>query len=145
MLFKFIDKFINRYRYLEVIILFVVYSFLFFYYWESAFNNFLGLFLFFVGLIFWIKSLKDIGPSFSASAKAKKLVTTGMYSKFRHPIYYSGILMDIGLVISTLKLWIFLIVFVIFLIQLIRIHREEKILIRKFGKRYIEYKKRTLF
>jgi protein-S-isoprenylcysteine O-methyltransferase Ste14 len=144
-LVKFVDRFINKYRYFEVVTLFIIYSFLFFYFWESAFNNFLGLFLFLVGLIFWIKSLKDIGPSFSASAKAKKLVTKGMYSKFRHPIYYSGILMDIGLVISTLKLWVFLIVFIIFLIQLIRIHKEEKVLIKRFGKKYLEYKKRTLF
>ncbi len=145
MLVKFVDRFVNRYRYLEVIITFIIYSFLFFYFWEFAFNNFLGFFLFFVGLIFWIKSLRDIGSSFSASAKAKKLVMTGMYSKFRHPIYYSRILMDIGLVISTLKIWIFLIIFVIFLIQLVRIRREEKILIKRFGKKYLKYKKRTLF
>ena len=140
---KFIDKFVNRHRYAEVVVDFFIYSALLVYFWTDSINNFIGFVILLAGFIFWIKSLEDIGASFQASPKAKKLVTTGMYSKFRHPIYYSGILMDIGLVIYSLNWIIFAIVFVIFLIQLYRIHNEERILIQKFGKKYLDYKKQS--
>jgi protein-S-isoprenylcysteine O-methyltransferase Ste14 len=67
-----------------------------------------------------------------------------MYSKFRHPIYYSGFLMDIGAIIYTLNWIIFAVAFTIFIIQLIRIHKEENILIKEFGKKYLDYKKKNL-
>ena len=107
MLLKFMNKFVNKHRYIEVIVWFFIYSVLFVYFWKGTFNNFLGLFISLTGFVFWIKSLRDLGSSFQISPKAKKLVTTGMYSKFRNPIYYSGFLIDIGAVIYTLNLIVF--------------------------------------
>lgn len=145
MLLKFINKFVNKHRYVEVIVWIFIYSALFVYFWKFTFNNFLGLLISLTGFILWIKSLKDLGSSFQISPKAKKLVTTGMYSKFRNPIYYSGFLIDIGAVIYTLNWIVFSIAFIIFIIQLFRIHKEEKILTQKFRKKYIGYKKQTWF
>lgn len=142
---KFIDKFVNKHRYFEVVVYFIIYSALLVYFWKASINNFIGFALLLAGFIFWIKSLGDIGSSFQVSPKAKKLVTTGMYSKFRHPIYYSGILGDIGLVIYSLNWIILVIASIIFLIQLTRINNEERILTSKFKKKYIEYKNQTWF
>ncbi len=140
---KFIDKFVNRHRYVEVVVDFFIYSALLIYFWRNSINNYIGFVILLAGFIFWIKSLGDIGSSFQASPKAKKLVTTGMYSRFRHPIYYSGILGDIGLIIYSLN-WIILILVVIaFSIQMIRIRKEERVLAQKFGKKYLDYKKQT--
>jgi len=143
--FGFVDRFIKKYRYVEVFVHVLLYSLLFVYFWRSTSENFIGLLIFLTGLILWIESLKDIGSSFSGFPETKKLVTTGMYAKFGHPIYYSGTLMDIGLVIYTQNLVILIIVLFVFIIQLIRIHEEEKVLIKKFGKRYKIYKRKTIF
>jgi protein-S-isoprenylcysteine O-methyltransferase Ste14 len=41
----------------------------------------------------------QLGASFSVTAKAQKLVTTGLYSKIRNPIYVFGAMFLVGLVI----------------------------------------------
>jgi len=74
-----------------------------------------------------------------------KLVTSGIYSKIRHPMYIGLVLLHIGYpfvarsfiaCLSTI-LWTGIIcVWTLF---------EEKILERRFGQRYIEYKKKTWF
>jgi protein-S-isoprenylcysteine O-methyltransferase Ste14 len=39
----------------------------------------------------------QLGESFSVSAKARKLVTTGLYARIRNPIYLSGELLFVGI------------------------------------------------
>jgi len=41
----------------------------------------------------------QLGASFSVKAKASKLVTTGLYSKIRNPIYVFGALFLVGIAI----------------------------------------------
>ncbi|UCB45140.1 MAG: isoprenylcysteine carboxylmethyltransferase family protein [Spirochaetota bacterium] len=74
-----------------------------------------------------------------------KLVTTGIYSKIRHPMYIGLVLLHIGLpfifksfiaCLSTI-LWASLIA--------IWTRFEEKNLEQRFGKEYIEYKQQTWF
>ena len=42
------------------------------------------------GFALWTVARLQLGSSFSARARANQLVTTGLYSKFRHPIYLFG-------------------------------------------------------
>jgi protein-S-isoprenylcysteine O-methyltransferase Ste14 len=77
-------------------------------------------------------------------AKASTLVTTGLYSRIRNPIYVFG-----GLMIAGTMLWInqpwLLLIFVLAPIQVWRSRVEERVLTEKFGEEYLEYKQKTWF
>jgi protein-S-isoprenylcysteine O-methyltransferase Ste14 len=45
---------------------------------------------------FWMLARHQLGESFAVRAKAKKLVTHGLYSKIRNPIYLFGGLGALG-------------------------------------------------
>jgi protein-S-isoprenylcysteine O-methyltransferase Ste14 len=89
---------------------------------------------------------------FISSAKAKKgfyeldnLVTKGIYSKIRNPMYLGIIFIHIGFPLAAKSL--LTLISVIIWIPLISIWKywEEKDLEKKFGEKYVEYKKKTFF
>lgn len=86
----------------------------------------------------------QLGQAFSVQAKASTLVTTGLYSRIRNPIYVFG-----GLMIAGTMLWInqpwLLLIFVLAPIQVWRSRVEERVLTEKFGEEYLEYKQKTWF
>lgn len=77
--------------------------------------------------------------------ESENLITAGIYSKIRHPLYLGLILIHIGFPIAFLSL--LSLISVVILIPQIFLWKywEEKLLIKKFGDKYIEYKKKTLF
>jgi protein-S-isoprenylcysteine O-methyltransferase Ste14 len=87
----------------------------------------------------------QLGRAFSVQAKATTLVTTGLYSRIRNPIYIFGALMIAGVVIWTGKLWFLLIFALVIPMQVIRSRKEEQVLAEKFGPAYLEYKQKTWF
>jgi protein-S-isoprenylcysteine O-methyltransferase Ste14 len=50
----------------------------------------MGLTIATIGLVLWISARLQLGQSFTVRARATALVTTGLYSKIRHPIYLFG-------------------------------------------------------
>ena len=87
----------------------------------------------------------ELGTSFSVAAKAKHLVTGGLYSKIRNPIYVFG-----GLVIAAFLVYIgrpvLLLVFVVLIpVQVTRARKESRLLEETFGDEYRAYKARTWF
>ncbi len=106
---------------------------------------FAGLAIAAVGLALWVTARLQLGKSFAIRAEAKKLVTTGLYSKIRHPIYYFAGIAFTGLFLA----WGEPIVFVLFVMgysgQLARIQREERVLEQAFGEEYRRYKQSTWF
>ncbi len=111
--------------------------------WNAA--RVLGIALLFPSLILWATARIQLGGSFSVRPQAKGLVTHGLYSKVRNPIYSFGSLAILGLILYTGKLrylWVF--AFLVPL-QLFRIRKEEKVLQEKFGDAYLEYKRKTWF
>ena len=87
----------------------------------------------------------QLGRAFSVKAKATTLVTTGIYSRIRNPIYVFGVLMVAGVIIWTNHPWFLLVYVVIIPLQIFRIRKEEQVLEGKFGAAYLEYKRRTWF
>ena len=87
----------------------------------------------------------QLGAAFSVKAKAKTLVTTGLYSRIRNPIYVFGGLFLLGLAI-VMENWILLVaVWLLVPVQLIRARKEEAVLAQAFGEEYARYKAGTWF
>lgn len=87
----------------------------------------------------------ELGRAFSVQAKATALVTTGVYSRIRHPIYVFGGMLILGIIIWTGRPWLLLFFAVLVPLQLARIRKEERVLTEKFGATYLDYKQKTWF
>jgi protein-S-isoprenylcysteine O-methyltransferase Ste14 len=104
-----------------------------------------GLILGLIGLGGVILSRYTLGRSFSISAKATALVTTGIYSRIRNPIYVSGMIFIAGAIIMLGRFELLAIFLVLVPLQIIRARREAAVLEAKFGDAYREYRKHTWF
>src|SRR6266568_8160220 len=77
-----------------------------------------------IGFAFWITARLQLGDSFSLGAKAKTLVTTGLYSRFRHPIYLFGFLAYAG-VLLIWGSWIAFFCFILlYSVEVVRVRKE---------------------
>ncbi len=59
---------------------------IFFFYFLNKTNNYVGLVFTIIGLIIWWAGKITLGDAWAVKAKAKKLVTAGIYSKIRNPV-----------------------------------------------------------
>lgn len=87
----------------------------------------------------------QLGNSFSVRPQAKELVTHGLYSRIRNPVYIFGMIFIAGVFLYINRprfYWIFLILIPL---QIVRARAESKVLEEKFGGSYREYKARTWF
>ena len=87
----------------------------------------------------------ELGSSFSVRPRAQTLVTHGLYSRIRNPIYLFGGLVIAGIFLyigQPRALWLFV---VIIPLQIYRARQEEQILQARFGDEYQRYKSRTWF
>ncbi len=105
----------------------------------------IGLLLALIGLAGVILARHTLGRSFSVRAKAIALVTTGIYSRIRNPIYISGMLFIVGAVLIMGRPEGLAILLVIIPMQIFRARREAAVLEATFGDTYREYRKRTWF
>ena len=87
----------------------------------------------------------ELGHAFSVQAKATTLVTTGVYSRIRNPIYFFGAMFILGIIIWTGRPWLLLIFAVLIPLQVLRSRNEERVLTEKFGPAYLDYKQKTWF
>ena len=108
-------------------------------------TGWIGLAVSLVGLAGVILARYTLGRSFSVRAKATELVTTGIYSRIRNPIYVSGVIFAIGLVLIVMSPILGLFLVIIVPIQIIRARREAHVLEAKFGEAYRQYCDRTWF
>lgn len=80
-----------------------------------------------------------------AWATRQTLVTHGLYSRIRNPIYVFGALTIAGIVLFIGQPILLVILAVIVPLQIYRVKNEEKVLAAKFGDEYRAYKARTWF
>ncbi|MGA2335968.1 MAG: isoprenylcysteine carboxylmethyltransferase family protein [Terriglobales bacterium] len=105
----------------------------------------LGLLLGSIGLGGVILARYTLGRSFSVVPKATELVTSGIYSRIRNPIYVSGMILLVGIVLILWRPELLIILLVLIPMQIIRARREAAVLEAKFGDAYREYRQRTWF
>lgn len=87
----------------------------------------------------------QLGRSFAVRAQATELVTSGLYSRIRNPIYIFGGLTLSGLFLYVNKPWLLFLLFFLVPLQIYRIRKEEQVLTEKFGDQYLRYKSQTWF
>ncbi len=87
----------------------------------------------------------ELGRAFSIKAKATTLVTTGVYSRIRNPVYIFSTGMLAGAIVYSGRLWLLLALLILIPVQIYRARKEEQVLATTFGAAYLEYKRRTWF
>jgi protein-S-isoprenylcysteine O-methyltransferase Ste14 len=87
----------------------------------------------------------QLGKSFSVRPKAKALVTHGIYSRIRNPIYIFSGLMAAGIILIFHRPKLFLLFLILVPVQILRARQESRILECRFGEQYREYRRKTWF
>jgi len=88
----------------------------------------------------------QLGKSFSVTAQARHLITHGIYSKIRNPIYVFGSVLIAGMILAlhARPLW-WLALGVMGVVQALRARREAQVLEAAFGDAYRQYRRKTWF
>ncbi len=108
-------------------------------------TRWIGLCLGLIGLGGVILARYTLGRSFSVAARATELVTRGIYSRIRNPIYVSGMVFLVGLLLMWQQPYLWILLAVLIPMQMIRARREARVLEAEFGDAYREYRARTWF
>ena len=115
------------------------------FHWQWSAHYLVGISLTFVGFTLWTIAKLQLGASFAVWAQAKRLVTTGLYSKIRHPIYFFGGIAILGLFVAWGRLVPLVLFLAFYTTQLLRMKKEEAVLEQAFGDEYRRYKASTWF
>jgi protein-S-isoprenylcysteine O-methyltransferase Ste14 len=87
----------------------------------------------------------QLGRAFSVRARASRLVTTGLYSRIRNPIYVFGCFFFLGLAMFIPAWWLLLALVIVVPMQVVRSRREAAVLEATFGEEYRRYRQQTWF
>ena len=108
-------------------------------------QRYVGTLLTVVCVGFLVAARIQLGRSFSIKPEARELVTTGLYSKIRNPIYVFSTLMLVGLSLVVQKPQMWILPGVAVIAQTMRARREARVLEAAFGDAYREYRSKTWF
>lgn len=108
-------------------------------------QRYVGTVLVLVGIGFIAVARYQLGKSFSVKAEAHQLVTTGLYSKIRNPIYVFGMVLITGVILVLQRPVLWLVLVAALVGQTIRARREARVLEAAFGDAYREYRRKTWF
>ncbi len=104
-----------------------------------------GLVLMMPALIFLTISRIQLGNSFSLAPRATQLVTHGIYSRIRNPIYLFGTFVFSGLFLFLERPFLLLLLVPVLILQISRARAEARLLEEHFGDQYRHYKAATWF
>lgn len=108
-------------------------------------NRVIGLSIALPALVLLVVARFQLGRAFSVQAKASILVTRGVYSRIRNPIYFFGMFLFLGFIIWNGNPWLFLVFAILIPMQVVRSRKEAEVLEAKFGEEYLAYRRSTWF
>lgn len=113
--------------------------------WKRPHTPTLAVALILAGTSFplWILARLQLGSAFSFRASAHHLVTTGLYSRIRHPVYLFGSIAGLASVLALQVWWMLVLALLLEPITIVRAIREERVLRAAFGEEYDRYRRRT--
>jgi protein-S-isoprenylcysteine O-methyltransferase len=89
-----------------------------------------GLCIAFMGIVIWTISYINLGIHFGVLPKTQKIVSSGMYSFFKHPMYFGISYTFFGLSLANQsRLGLIFLLFITTPILAIRAHHEDKKLV----------------
>ncbi len=142
------DRLIKRYQLEHLVPLgcTIISIYFWFNYFQQNWIYFSGLIINLIGLLIWWSAKIKIGENWSAGygkPQIKNLITTGIYSKLRHPLYWGINFTLFGIGLISLNVWISAISLLIIVYFFIRMHIETRYLEKALGKKYLLYEKKT--
>ncbi|HTK95429.1 MAG TPA: isoprenylcysteine carboxylmethyltransferase family protein [Terriglobales bacterium] len=87
----------------------------------------------------------QLGNAVSFGAEANKLITTGLYSKFRNPVYLFGALTILGIALYAHSWPLVAALAIVAPMQFVRARNEAAVLEQAFGDEYRAYRAKTWF
>ena|SRR5271165_4168877 len=111
--------------------------------WNAA--RLTGLCIALPAAVLFLTARWQLGRSFSVTPQARDLVTRGLYSKIRNPIYVFSALWLAGVLIALQHRYALLLLLMLIPVQIARAHKEAQVLEARFGEEYIKYRKGTWF
>ena len=105
----------------------------------SPYSNFVGGAILLGGWILHAYCHRVHKHAHEQSQQIEELITTGVFSKMRHPMYVSLILMYLGLAIAWGVVWMLLPSLLFSALTALTTLKEEEFLLRRFGHQYEEY------
>ncbi|MHA2398488.1 MAG: methyltransferase family protein [Promethearchaeota archaeon] len=116
-------------------------------FWNNIIVSYLGFTIYLSGGLFTIIARTQLGRFGTGELiieKDHQLITNGVYNYIRNPMYSGALIAVIGFCLVFRSVIILIVMFIYyFLIFRMRILEEERLLLKKFGELFEEYKKRT--
>jgi protein-S-isoprenylcysteine O-methyltransferase Ste14 len=106
---------------------------------SSAFNLIFAIVFLAPGAYLGIKGVTEMGLKEAETHRVDKVISTGVYSKVRHPQYLGAILSHIGASFLLSALYSILVTPFVVVINYILCWKEERELVNEFGEDYQKY------
>mmetsp|Transcript_13483 Transcript_13483/g.20266 ORF Transcript_13483/g.20266 Transcript_13483/m.20266 type:complete len:160 (-) Transcript_13483:302-781(-) len=106
---------------------------------EWNFCTIIGMIILFPSAVLWMIARIQLGRHCTLFPVANSLVTTGLFSKFRNPVYIFGTATLIGHILLLNRPLYLLVLLVLLPLQYIRATREATLLENQFGLSYKKY------
>lgn len=108
-------------------------------------NRIAGLAIAAPALLLVLTARIQLGRAFSVRARASSLITTGLYSRIRNPIYVFSSFFILGIIIWSGRPMFLILLAILIPMQIFRSRKESEVLEAKFGEKYRQYKQSTWF
>jgi len=108
-------------------------------------ETFAGLALSAISFALVVLARMQLGESFTVTPKANELVTHGLYSRLRHPMYVFVDLTICGIALAVNRWYVSLLLVILLPLQIRNAGRERTVLREEFGERYELYRRATWF
>lgn len=92
------------------------------------------------GAYLGVKGVTEMGLKVAETHRAERVISSGVYSRVRHPQYLGAILSHIGVSFLLSAYYSLLVTVLVIVINWILCWKEEKELVREFGEEYLKYR-----